>query len=617
MLLCIYLFIDNTKISSRTTFEAKCGTLCFGMFTRVLLVLMMFLLASPSHATVVNRVNYGVVFTKEVTAGVVYDYWTHTVRMPIPRVYQQKRVPVNCQHTLNNSFNRNCLPYSMIYQSVDRTRETYLKALNNESLTHILEMMPSHKPETCRSRSARAPLGFIGDIGHTLFGTARVKDVKLLARHFEALEAKSGKTLSKMAKFTENFSSFIQISENRYSKLKVAVKENHLAVANLADNLNNLEANLAQQRITSTIMITLFVEELYHTINLQAGLSEFLEGVHDLMRHKLSRHIIPHDDMIQIINDINHKLDAHGTQLIVMPMEMPNICNFVPFVWTHRSSGLYVTIKFPLVLSAMGRFEIYKIITFPVPMNHTSNHATILKDFPEYVGFSQDNMYYTFPSKDMQGSFIDAQTADLPLYQLIHSSCITALFFDDKHTIKELCDFRVTLNSITPKIIHLYHGKYLIQNVSKMYQKCPSGRQQIPRCAFCIYSVPCFCDLATDVIYFPPRLTHCTNTNGSVSPEHSVNLAMLLHIYEMDEIKHIEADAKYAKTPLVNTPHWNYSNTIFLSWLLRLKLKIYLWNALPMRWEMIKSFFKHWQTPFLTISMTSTTTPHYFPGILC
>ena len=161
-------------------------------------------------------------------------------------------------------------------------------------------------------------------------------------------------------------------------------------------------------------------------------MSDFLEGIHDLMHHKLSRHIIPHDDMIRIIKEINNKLHAHDTQLIVMPVEIPDIYNFVPFVWTHRSSGrgLYVTIKFPLVLSAMGRFEIYRVITFPVPLNHTSDRATILKDFPDYIGSSQDDMYYAFPSKDMiNGPFLDAQTTNLPLYQLIHSSCISAIFF--------------------------------------------------------------------------------------------------------------------------------------------------------------------------------------------
>ena len=532
----------------------QCGIMV-GIIRVLLALMVMFsLTVTTCHATVVNRVNYGVIFTKEATAGVAYDYWTHTVRMPIPHIQKHKRMLLNCHHSHNNSYNRHCLPYRMVYESVDVARETYLNTLN-ESLTHILQMMPSHKASKSRSRSARAPLGFIGDISHSLFGTARVKDVKLLAHHIQALEAKSSKTLSQMAEFTDNLSSFIQISTNRYSKLKTAVKDNHLAVVNMAQDINNLEQTIYRENRMSTIMLSLFIEELYHTINLQAGLTDFLEGVHDLMRHKLSRHIIPHGDMVNIIDDINDKLHRHDTRLIVMPMKIPDLYNFVPFVWTHRSSGLYVTIKFPLVLFSMGRFDIYKVITFAVPLNQSSQHATVLTDFPDYIGFSQDNMYYGFPSKDMiNGPFIDAQTANLPLYPLTHTSCITAIYFDDKQTIKELCDFRVTLHSIKPEIIHLHHGKYLILNVTNMFQKCPSGRQQIQGCPFCVYSVPCFCDLATDKMYFPPRLTHCTRTNGSVSPEHSVNLAMLLHIFEMDEVKHIKADDQYSQIPLVDTP---------------------------------------------------------------
>ena len=72
-------------------------------------------------------------------------------------------------------------------------------------------------------------------------------------------------------------------------------------------------------------MMTLFVEEVYHTINLQAGLSDFLEVIHHLMCHKLSHHIILHDGMIRIIQGIDNKLHAYDTQLIIMPMEIPNV----------------------------------------------------------------------------------------------------------------------------------------------------------------------------------------------------------------------------------------------------------------------------------------------------
>ena len=536
----------------QATYGTKYGI--FGWFTRVLTILVVLLQISSCDTDVVNRVNYGVVFTKETTVGAVYDYWTHTVQMQVPRIRKHQRTIVTCRDITNKTYQSQCMPLGMAYHSVDKTREIYVNSLN-ESLSQILEMMPKSETPKSQSRSKRTPLGFIGDLSKTLFGTASVKDVKLLASHIEALENKSGKTLDKMAEFTEHLSSFIKISANRYSELQTVIKDNHLAVANLADDITNLENSVSQNNKLSTLMLTLFVEELYHTINLQSGISDFLDGIHDLMRHKLSRHIIPHQDMTQIISDINHRLQYHNTQLMVLPMAIADMYNFIPFVWTYRSSGLYVTIKFPLVLSSLRKFDIYKIIQFPVPLNHSSDHATILSDLPDYIGFSQDNMYYGFPTKDMiNGPFLDAQTVNLPLYPLHNPSCIKAIFFDDKASIKNLCDFRVILNSIKPALIHLHHGKYLVLNVTRMYQKCPLGRQQIPGCPFCIYSVPCFCDLMTDEIYFPPRLTHCTKTNGSTTLEHSVNLAMLLHIFELDQINHIAADTKYPQKPLVHTP---------------------------------------------------------------
>ena len=311
-------------------------------------------------------------------------------------------------------------------------------------------------------------------------------------------------------------SSFISISDKRYDNLKTTVMENRGVTFKLSQEVNDLDKSLRQRNQLADTMMVLFIEELYHSINLQTGFSNFLDGIHDLMRHKLSPHIVPHQDLLRIIQNINSKFETQDIPLEVLPMATPDMYNFHPFFWTYRNSSLYVTIKFPLVLSSMGTFDIYRIISFPVPMNNdSSNHATVLSNVPELLGFSHNNKYYGFPTRDMiSGPILDAQTANLPLHPFLHHSCITGIFFDEKQTIKDLCDFRVTLNSIKPAVIHLHHGQYLVLNVMKMYQKCPSSLNRVSGCPFCVYSVPCFCDLATDEVYYPPRLTHCVKSNG-------------------------------------------------------------------------------------------------------
>ena len=124
--------------------------------------------------TVVNRVNYGVIFTKETTVGVVYDYWTHTVQMNIPSMRVPSRVPIYCIHTVQGHENERCLPLQKMYQSVEKIRAELMQTLN-DSLTDLMVMMP----RLGHNQSKRAPLSFVGDIGKSLFGTARVKDVKL------------------------------------------------------------------------------------------------------------------------------------------------------------------------------------------------------------------------------------------------------------------------------------------------------------------------------------------------------------------------------------------------------------------------------------------------------
>ena len=551
----IVLCFSSGGHGALSTQQGKGGINGGGVALLVMLAFFALNINTVTSDTVVNRVNYGVIFTKETTVGVVYDYWTHTVKMNIPSIRVPSRVPIYCIHTVQGHENEHCLPLQKMYQSVEKIRAEFMQTLN-DSLTNLMVMMPKSPKARSQSKSKRAPLSFIGDIGKSLFGTARVKDVKLLARHIEALETKAGTTLTKLAQFTEDMSSFISISDKRYDNLKTAVMENRGVTFKLSQEVNDLDKSLRQRNQLADTMMVLFIEELYHSINLQTGFSDFLDGIHDLMRHKLSPHIVPHQDLLRIIQNINSKLQAQDIPLEVLPMATPDMYNFYPFFWTYRNSGLYVTIKFPLVLSSMGTFDIYRIISFPVPMNNdSSNHATVLSNVPELLGFSHSNKYYGFPTRNMiSGPILDAQTANLPLHPFLHQSCITGIFFDEKQTIKDLCDFRVTLNSIKPAVIHLHHGQYLVLNVTKMYQKCPSGLKRVSGCPFCVYSVPCFCDLATDEVYYPPRLTHCVKSNGSVPLEHSLNLAVLLHIFELDEIKHITAESKFAEQPLVPTP---------------------------------------------------------------
>ena len=295
-------------------------------------------------------------------------------------------------------------------------------------------------------------------------------------------------------------------------------------------------------------LISALIKEVYHVMALHDCASDFLQGIDDLLDHELSMHVIPYEDMSYVIHQINIKLKEMHTTLSVLQMSIKDLYNIITFFWTYRPSGLYITTKFPLALSTMAEFQVHKIITFSIPLNDSTLHATQLQNISEFIAFSQDNMYYTYPTANMiTGKILDAQLHNLPLYQVSNPTCITAIYFENKRQAKQLCDFRVVLNGITPTVRHLNDGNDLILNVSSLYLTCPSGHKRLSGCAFCIHEIPCLCDVATGDVYFPPQLTHCTNPDQITTEVHAVNLAMLMHFFDENQISHIQGDSPFLK----------------------------------------------------------------------
>ena len=88
----------------------------------------------------------------------------------------------------------------------------------------------------------------------------------------------------------------------------------------------------------------------------------------------------------------------------------------------------------------------YKIISAPVPVNSTSNHATQLLNLAPYFLITANKQYYAAIS-DLEltlctGKTIKYCTSYVALTPVTADSCILALFANDKTKVKSLCDFR-------------------------------------------------------------------------------------------------------------------------------------------------------------------------------
>ena len=188
---------------------------------------------------------------------------------------------------------------------------------------------------------------------------------------------------------------------------------------------------------------------------------------------------------------------------------------------------------------------------------------------PPFIAFSNDQHYYTyfdsFPGS-VHSNFIDASVISVPLFPMAQTSCLTALFFEHRQAVKDLCPYKVKVNSISTSIQYVENSRYLIANTTELFLSCPNGRKRQAGCQFCVMTIPCQCDVTTVNTYFPPRLNDCYE--DEVSALHPVNLAVLMHLKELSQLNHIPASAAYAEVPnslMLNVKLFSHNFTKFVA----------------------------------------------------
>ena len=558
----------KTPNSDRTMFSSGNG------WPAMLSALVLLLCVTPATATTISRVNFGVIFEQAATVDTIYDFWTHTYQVVLPTVpaMQQHQVDCNSQESDldqckimqqvvlpeepaiqknqvkcsdQDLYFQQCKVMQHGFETVGEVRRNYRKHIL-DSLTLAKSLMKVNTPVPhSRSRSKRSLLPFIGDFSHSLFGTATEKEMNQVREHVELLEKRSDRMNEAFSKFSDHLSSFIQVSNSRYENLEVGIMDNHQALGILANRQAALSASLRDDMKLSSLL----TQEVYLAMSLKQGLQNFIEGIYSLLNHKLSPHFISFNDVQRTIKSINSKLASKHARLTARSLSARDFYDFDNFVWTFRNNSVFISVKFPLV-TAFSVVDIFKTYSFPVPINSTASHCTQIVNLPTYIAFSRDHFYYAFPEAGMwKNNLLNAQERSLPLHPVSKANCITALFFKNKKQIKEMCDFRIRLDAVSPNIIHLNHGQYLVSNISQWFLTCPNGHSRVSGCTFCVFSVPCLCDVSADGMYFPPRLNHCKDDITTATMSHTVNLALFMHLYKEERIAHIDADTTFWDTP--------------------------------------------------------------------
>ena len=97
--------------------------------------------------------------------------------------------------------------------------------------------MPTPVIPESKSRTKRKVFGFVGDLTHTLFGTATSKEVNNIVSHVLEPEDKNQRLVDAVAKSHDDLSTSMTLSGNRYNNLRNMSAENHMAIIALRTSL--------------------------------------------------------------------------------------------------------------------------------------------------------------------------------------------------------------------------------------------------------------------------------------------------------------------------------------------------------------------------------------------
>lgn len=114
----------------------------------------------------------------------------------------------------------------------------------------------------------------------------------------------------------------------------------------------------------------------------------------DLSERKLSPWIISLRILKKAMGDIQTILENEELGYKLVTTDPRYYYQFAKFTMLRNESVMYIAIRFPLATYEQS-FSAYKVMSFPVPINDSENHASQLLNLQDYLLVSKDKQFYT------------------------------------------------------------------------------------------------------------------------------------------------------------------------------------------------------------------------------
>ena len=304
---------------------------------------------------------------------------------------------------------------------------------------------------------------------------------------------------------------------------------------NLSHAMTNLNDKLhAEIRGTMMLVKLLRIIENFqeHIDTLDADVDRFVNGVDALITGYLPGALVPHHLLENVITKISRQLSLHsiGTSLVETQPNFYYMLKNVVVTKSETMGRIFAMVGFPIRAEAGGLMSLYRVETFPITLNSSSQITTRVENVPDFLAFSVDGRYFSEYSgteiATCTGEELLTCSSERSLRSRADPSCLTAIFDNNGQEVNKHCDYSLETEPLPSFAIKIDTDLYLLHSARVNESSHPPPNWQIEcvkngkittktieACSGCLHRLQCGCSLnAPGEFIIPDRLCDSSDT---------------------------------------------------------------------------------------------------------
>ena len=162
---------------------------------------------------------------------------------------------------------------------------TNLRKESNDTVNEIKDLIPNTHIMAHKSHKVRAPFGFIGRFSKSAFGTATVKDLKILQKHMIQMVQQHNDLSDAFQNQVQLMTLFAGTVDQRFNHAVNSIANNHLLIAEMVMKWDRSDSIIDKVLSTTTIIL---IQEIRAYTKVHMRIQKLSQGVNSLLTYKLS-----------------------------------------------------------------------------------------------------------------------------------------------------------------------------------------------------------------------------------------------------------------------------------------------------------------------------------------